>query len=117
MEQINYVEFPATNLAATKAFFSRIFAWEFEDYGPEYSAFSNAGLAGGFYLSSQKSTTGQGAALIVLITDNLEDSYEKVVAGGGHISKEIFSFPGGRRFHFIEPSGNEFAIWSHGESG
>jgi len=111
-EKINYVEFPAKDLAATKAFFTQAFNWSFEDYGPEYAAFSNQGLDGGFYASELVSSSDRGAALIVLYSEDLEATQAKVEAAGGTISKAIFAFPGGRRFHFLEPSGNELAIWA-----
>ena len=110
--KIDYVEFPARELDATKAFFNKTFGWSFEDYGPDYSSFTNAGLAGGFFKAEQSAQTSKGSALIVLYSNDLEASYLKVVDSGGSILKEIFSFPGGRRFHFAEPSGNEFAVWS-----
>jgi len=111
-EKINYVEFPAKNIQATKAFFHQAFSWSFEDYGPEYTAFTGQGLDGGFFHSDLVSTTANGAALIVLLSDNLEATLTNVEQAGGEVIKAIFSFPGGRRFHFIEPSGNEFAVWS-----
>lgn len=111
-EKINYVEFPANDLKQTKAFFEAAFGWSFVDYGPEYTAFSDQGLDGGFYKSEQKATTDRGSALIVLFSQSLEETLAKVENAGGRIVKPIFPFPGGRRFHFIEPSGNEFAVWS-----
>ena len=111
-EKINYVEYPAKDIAATKQFFTDAFGWSFVDYGPDYSAFSNQGLDGGFFKSELKSTSESGAALIVFFSQNLEVTEAKVKKAGGVVSKEIFAFPGGRRFHFIEPSGNEFAVWS-----
>jgi len=111
-EKINYVEYPAKNLTATKQFFNFAFGWTFVDYGPDYTAFSNQGLDGGFFKSELTSTSDKGAALIVFYSQNLEATEIKVRQVGGLISKEIFSFPGGRRLHFIEPSGNEFAVWS-----
>ena len=111
-EKINYVEFPARNLEATKAFFSKSFGWLFQDYGPEYTSFSNAGIAGGFFKAELSAKTDNGSALIVLYSTDLEGTFTKVMDAGGAIVKEIFSFPGGRRFHFTEPSGNEFAVWS-----
>lgn len=109
---LNYVEFPACDIPATKAFFEQAFAWSFQDFGAEYAAFTNQGLDGGFYQSSLTSKVSQGAALLVLKSDNLEETQALIESLGGIISQEIFSFPGGRRFHFIEPSGNEFAVWS-----
>jgi len=111
-EKLSYVEFPANNLAATKAFFTKAFAWSFVDYGEEYATFSNQGLDGGFYQSELASKTQNGGALLVFYSQKLEDTQTKVIEADGIIVKEIFSFPGGRRFHFIEPSGNEFAVWS-----
>jgi predicted enzyme related to lactoylglutathione lyase len=110
-EKINYVEFPAIDIGRTKSFFEAAFAWSFVDYGPDYAAFSNQGLDGGFYQSDLSATTDRGSALIVLYSSDLEETQAKVERAGGKIVKPIFSFPGGRRFHFIEPSGNELAVW------
>jgi predicted enzyme related to lactoylglutathione lyase len=111
-EKINYVEFPARDLAGTKRFFQSVFGWSFTDYGPEYTAFENQGLDGGFFQSDLASSTANGAALIVLYSNQLEATLAKVEQAGGSILRPIYSFPGGRRFHFAEPSGNEFAVWS-----
>ena len=111
-EKINYIEFPAKDLPATKAFFTAIFGWSFEDYGPEYTAFSNAGIDGGFFQSDLKATTGTGSALIVFYSKELEQTLAKIENVGGTIIKPTFSFPGGRRFHFGDPNGNEYAVWS-----
>jgi predicted enzyme related to lactoylglutathione lyase len=111
-EVINYVELPAQNIPATKAFFETAFAWSFIDYGEEYTAFNNSGIEGGFFLSELVSRTENGACLLVLLSDDLEATEQRVKKAGGVISQAIFSFPGGRRFHFTEPSGNELAVWS-----
>ena len=111
-EKINYVELPAKDLAATKTFFQSVFGWSFVDYGPEYTSFANEGLDGGFFKSDLASSTQNGSALIVFYSDQLEATLAKVEKAGGSIVRPIFSFPGGRRFHFTEPSGNEFAVWS-----
>lgn len=110
--KINYLELPARNLEATKAFFSKTFGWSFQDYGPEYTSFTNAGIPGGFFKAELCANTENGSSLIVLYSNDLEAAYSKVLDAGGAIVKEIFLFPGGRRFHFNEPSGNEFAVWS-----
>ncbi|MCM2678270.1 VOC family protein [Echinimonas agarilytica] len=112
---INYVEFAARDLAATKAFFERVFEWTFTDYGPDYSSFSaaDAGLDGGFFSAPIANETSNGGALVVFFANDLDSYLAKVVDGGGNIVKPIFEFPGGRRFHFKEPSGNEFAVWGH----
>ena len=111
-EKINYVEFPASDLEATKAFFENVFAWTFTDYGPTYTAFADQGLDGGFFQSEKSASTENGSALIVFYSETLEQTMEKAMGAGASIVKDIFSFPGGRRFHFTEPSGNEFAVWS-----
>ena len=111
-EKINYVELPAKDLAATKAFFQSVFGWSFVDYGPEYTAFSNQGLDGGFFKSELASSSQKGAALVIFYSNQLEATLAKVEKAGGSIVRPIYSFPGGRRFHFTEPSGNEFAVWS-----
>ncbi|WP_286232553.1 VOC family protein [Thalassotalea sediminis] len=111
-EKLNYVEFAASNLSATKQFFSAVFGWQFVDYGPEYTAFSNQGLDGGFYLVDKCSRMDTGGALLVFYSQDIKATLAKVQQHGGEINQQIFDFPGGCRFHFIEPSGNEFAVWS-----
>ena len=111
-EKINYVELPSKDLEATKAFFTEAFSWTFTDYGPEYTAFSDEGLDGGFFHAPLASTTVNGSALIVFYSEDLNATLNKVTNAGGEILKPIFAFPGGSRFHFSEPSGNEFAVWS-----
>ena len=110
--KINYVELPAKDIHKTKVFYSVVFGWSFVDYGPEYVAITGAGLDGGFYLSELTSLAAQGSALVVLYSEDLESSREAVISAGGEIAKDIFSFPGGRRFHFYDPNGNELAVWS-----
>lgn len=111
-EKINYVELPARDLVAAKTFFKAVFGWNFIDYGPEYTAFSNEGLDGGFFKSDLVASTATGGALIIFYSKDLEDTRTKIISAGGAVIKPIFSFPGGRRFHFIDPNGNEYAVWS-----
>ena len=111
-EKINYVEFPSRDIEASKAFFASAFGWSFVDYGPEYTAFSNEGIDGGFYKSELTASSENGGALIVFYSNDLEKTQSKVEKAGGTILKPIFSFPGGRRFHFSDPNGNEYAVWS-----
>ncbi len=111
-KQINYLELPARNLDAVQRFYEDVFGWSFTDYGPEYRAFNDGFINGGFYQSDASSSTSNGAALIVLYGEDLEGTMEAVRGHGGTIVKEIFSFPGGRRFHFADPAGNELAVWS-----
>lgn len=111
-EKINYVEFPSKDLEASKAFFSSVFNWSFTDYGPDYTAFSNEGLDGGFFRADLSSSSQDGSALIIFYSHALEQTQKKIEQAGGTIIQEIYEFPGGRRFHFAEPCGNEFAVWS-----
>ena len=112
-DKINYLEFPSRDIQKTKAFFSAVFDWTFTDYGSEYTAFANAGIDGGFFLSEQASTTDNGGALVVFFSDSLDQTQAAIEAAGGVVTRPIFSFPGGRRFHFIDPNGNEYAVWSN----
>ena len=105
--KLDYFEMPADDLPANKAFYSEAFGWTFVDYGPDYAAF-NEGLDGGFDASGD----GARAPLPVLFAQDLEAMAAKVTAAGGVIVKPIFAFPGGRRFHFRDPAGNELAVWS-----
>lgn len=110
--KINYIEIPAKNIEATKAFFSEVFGWSFVDYGPDYCSFGAQGVDGGFFKSDLVVSTKTGSPLIVLYSNSLETTQEKIEKADGKILKPIFSFPGGRRFHFSDPNGNEFAVWS-----
>jgi len=111
-EKINYVEFPARDIQKAKAFFTAAFNWKFDDYGPDYIAFSNQGLDGGFFKSDQSVSTDNGSALIVFFSDDIDATQSKIEAADGKIIKPIFPFPGGRRFHFSDPNGNEYAVWA-----
>lgn len=111
-EKIDYVEFPAKDIGLTKNFFTKAFDWSFRDYGPEYTSFSNEGLNGGFFKSDLSASTERGSALIVFYSKELEKTRSKIEDAGGTIVKPVFSFPGGRRFHFCDPNGNEYAVWS-----
>lgn len=109
---INYVELQAADLDATEAFYSGAFGWTFVDYGPEYRAFSDGQFDGGFHRGAGLSDADTGGALVVLFAADLEATEAAVREHGGRIKREIFSFPGGRRFHFLDPHGNELAVWS-----
>lgn len=112
-EKINYLEIPAKNIEATKAFFTTVFGWSFIDYGPDYTAFEKAvGIDGGFFKSDLVASTNNGSVLIVFYSKELEKTQAKIEQAGGTIIKPTFSFPGGRRFHFGDPNGNEYAVWS-----
>lgn len=107
--KINYIEFKAHDLRAIKDFYTNIFGWSFTDYGDNYTAFSDAGIEGGFEKTEDQILNG---VLVILYHENLEEIQHTLIENKATISKDIFSFPGGRRFHFLDPSGNELGIWS-----
>ena len=111
-EKINYLELPAKDINAAKQFFSTVFNWSFVDYGSEYTAFSGAGVNGGFFTSDLVASSNTGSALIVFYSNSLEQTEKKIEAAGGNIITPVFTFPGGRRFHFADPNGNEYAVWT-----
>lgn len=113
--RMDYIEFPATNIEATKRFYHQVFGWDFQDYGPGYTSFHDGRLAGGFNSEAKPAPAddkGTHGVLVVLYAAALEDTYAKVKQNGGKIVRETFEFPGGRRFHFADPNGNELAVWS-----
>jgi len=107
--QIDNIEFNVADIARSKAFYGEAFGWTFTDYGPSYTEFSDGRLTGGF-------TTGEevrpGGPLVILYADDLAEAQRRVEAAGGVISRAVFAFPGGRRFHFTDPDGYELAVWS-----
>jgi predicted enzyme related to lactoylglutathione lyase len=107
--RVDYIEFAAADIGKTKAFYGAVFRWKFTDYGPNYTSFEDGRLSGGF---SKERPAIQGGPLVVIYARDLAKTEQAVRDAGGKISKETFSFPGGRRFHFIDPNGNELAVWS-----
>lgn len=107
--RVDYIEFLTTNVEKTKRFYTEVFGWEFTDYGPDYTSFTDGRLSGGF--SAAKKVV-RGGPLVVLYSTGLSEIETRVRKSGGQIVREIFEFPGGRRFHFTDPSGNELAVWS-----
>ena len=107
-EQVQYIEFLSQDLEKIKHFYTGAFGWKFTDYGPEYAAFEGDFVDGGFTKGKPKN----GSILVILYSEKLEETLSKVEREGGQIVKEIFGFPGGRRFHFSDPDGNELAVWS-----
>jgi len=105
--KIDYVEMPGADLPGVKRFYGEAFGWRFTDYGPEYAAFDE-GLEGGFWAEAEAAAK----PVVILYATDLEAMEAKVKAAGGSVVKPIFSFPGGRRFHFTDPAGNELAVWS-----
>ena len=108
-DRIDYIEFPATDIPATKVFYAAVFGWTFTDYGPDYVAFEDGQMGGGFAKVPSNSASGP---LVILYSSDLEKTKASVEGQGGRIAKPIFEFPGGRRFHFLDPNGNELAVWS-----
>lgn len=108
---INYIEFGVTDMAKAKSFFATAFGWTFNDYGPTYAGIrrQDGNEVGGFALRPE---VVSGGPLVILYSENLEKSLNMVLEAGGHITQDIFTFPGGRRFHFNDPSGNELGVWS-----
>ncbi len=107
--RIDYVEFPATDLARVRSFYERIFNWKFTGYGPDYESFEDGRIAGGF---CRTDTAGAARPLVVIYAEDLAEMQDRIRAAGGAVVRETFSFPGGRRFHFTDPSGNELSVWS-----
>ena len=107
--KIDYIEFVSADFERTKAFYGAAFGWTFEDWGPEYMAFSNAGLEGGF--RREEAPPPEGGALVILFADDLEAAERAVQDAGGTIT-ERHAFPGGRRFHFRDPAGNVLGVWT-----
>ena len=108
---VDYIELIVSDMEESKAFFSNLLDWKFTDYSPGYVGVNqkDGGEVGG--LTTSGTVSGSGP-LVIFFSEKLEESMEAVKKAGGTISKEIFDFPGGRRFHFKDPSGNEFAIWA-----
>ena len=107
--RIDYIELPATDVAASKRFYAEAFGWPFTDYGPDYTSFQDGRLAGGI---TKGTAARDGGVLIVLFAVDLAEAERRVRQAGGKIVKPAYSFPGGRRFHFADPGGNELAVWS-----
>jgi predicted enzyme related to lactoylglutathione lyase len=107
--QIDYLEFPVIDVAEAKRFYSAVFGWSFTDYGPDYTCFADGRLAGGFVKTEN---VASGGPLIVIYASNLSGTEQAIVENGGRIARDTYDFPGGKRFHFCDPSGHELAVWS-----
>lgn len=110
--RIDFIEFPArsvTSVAKAKAFYSELFGWSFQDWGDDYADTSSSGVGTGFNADPEHRPS---KPLVVVYTLDLKATRAKVIAAGGKVTREIFPFPGGKRFHFSDPSGNELAAWS-----
>lgn len=110
--RIDYIEFPtASNKAhlATKQFYGDVFGWKYQAWGDDYSDTQSSGISSGLNGAGEHQTA---KPLVVLFSSNLEAVRERILKAGGKISRDIFPFPGGRRFHYVDPSGNELGVWS-----
>ena len=107
--RIDYIEIPVTDPARARDFFAALMGWEFKDWGPDYISFRDGRLDGGFRRSGKP--TPSNSVLLVFFSEDLERDRDRVIELGASISQDIFEFPGGRRFHFVDPLGNEYAIW------
>jgi predicted enzyme related to lactoylglutathione lyase len=110
--RIDYIEFSVKSVSNAKRFYGSAFGWRFEDYGPDYASFSDGRLNGGFQTATE---VRAGGPLVVIYASDLETMEQRITQAGGAIVRPIFSFPGGRRFHFTDPSGNELSVWSDQE--
>jgi predicted enzyme related to lactoylglutathione lyase len=109
--RIDYIEFPATDVALVRKFYETVFGWKFNDYGPEYTDFNDGRINGGFYRHASKPSS----PLVVIYAKHLKKIKADIIAAGGKISRDTFSFPGGCRFHFTDPADNELGVWSETE--
>ncbi|WP_437375908.1 VOC family protein [Inquilinus limosus] len=107
--RIDYIEFSVADIARSREFYGSAFGWKFTDYGPSYCEFDDGRLKGGF---AQGGPGKPGGPLVILYAEDLAATQERLEQAGARIVKPIFSFPGGRRFHFQDPDGYELAVWS-----
>ena len=107
--RIDYIEFNVSDIGRARAFYERAFGWTMTEYGPDYCAFADGRLEGGF---TTQGAPNPGGPLVILYADDLAAAQGAVEAAGGRIVKSAFDFPGGRRFHFTDPEGYELAVWS-----
>ena len=110
--QINYIELPAPDMAAMKAFYSEVFGWRYQDYGPQYAEIIGAGIEGGLDANAGARGPSDQGALVIFLSEDLEASLAAIVKAGGRVTVPVFEYPGGRRFHFSDPCGNELAIYA-----
>jgi uncharacterized protein len=107
--RVDYIEFGATDVGRTRAFYEQVFGWQFQDYGPDYTSFQDGRLSGGF---TKDAPVRPANPLVVIYAVQLDAIEATIKQAGGKIVREAYAFPGGRRFHFSDPSGNELAVWT-----
>lgn len=108
--RIDYIEIPVTDLSPVRDFFAALFGWEFQDWGPDYQSFTDGRLEGG--LRRAAAPASASGVLLVFYSEDLERDVARIGELGGAISQDAYDFPGGRRFHFTDPGGNEYAMWT-----
>lgn len=111
--RIDYIEIPVTDLDRSREFLSQLFGWEFQEWGPDYYSFNDGRLDGGLRRSEEPAPAS--GVLLVFYTQDIDRDYDRVKALGATISQEVIEFPGGKRFHFVDPVGTEFAMWTSTE--
>ncbi|MBC7800579.1 MAG: VOC family protein [Gemmatimonadaceae bacterium] len=111
MNRPNYIELPATDIASSQDFYSRAFDWTFTDYGPTYAATTTGDVDVGLQADPTHATA---APLPVIQVPDLAAALNSVRAAGGTITRPPFAYPGGQRFHFRDPGGNELAAYTPG---
>lgn len=109
---IDYVELAAPDLAASKTFYSVVFGWGFNDYGPDYAGIRRPDGDGEIGGLDRTQVAGRGLPLVIIYSHDLDRTLDAVRAAGGSITHQPYAFPGGRRFHFTDPGGNELAVWA-----
>jgi len=107
---IDYIEIPVTDPGKVRDFFVALFGWEFQEWGADYFSFNDGRLAGGLRRSDEPAPAS--GVLLVFYSENLERDIQRITNFGGSISQATYDFPGGRRFHFVDPTGNEYAMWA-----
>jgi predicted enzyme related to lactoylglutathione lyase len=107
--RIDYIEIPAASLATSKKFYNDVFGWSFKDWGESYASFNDGRMRGALTTDFKPKPAG---VLLILYSTDLESTQQRVVAAGGKLTKQTFEFPGGKRFHFTDPAGNELGVWS-----
>lgn len=109
---IDYIELAAPDIEAAKRFYADAFGWSFNDYGPAYAGIRAADGEGEVGGLNSAGAAGPGLPLVIIYSDDLDATLAAVRAAGGRITTEPFEFPGGRRFHFADPAGNELGAWT-----
>ena len=109
---VDYIEIPVVDVAAAKRFYGSAFGWTFNDYGPDYAGIQDPRRAAEVGGLAKTDSVRPGGPLVLLFSGDLDASVKAVVESGGSIVNGPYEFPGGRRFEFSDPSGNELGVWA-----